>query len=79
MSKKKKIIILVILITLLTSLISFSTAKFYAIISGNKTSNNVNVNMKDLSISFDDNNPAIDVDNIKPGWTYQKLFSVTNN
>ena len=77
--RKKKIFILLIGIFIM-SLIGLATyAYFSAQISGNSNSNNVEVNMKDLPLLFSDETDEVSVENMSPGWTYEKTVTVTNN
>ena len=76
--KDKKILIGTALILLLLLTTGLSYAYFSASVSGNDNAKNVVVEAGTLKLTYTDG-PAINAQNIKPGWTTTKTVSVKNN
>ena len=76
--KDKKILIGTALVLLLLLTTGFSYAYFSTAVKGNDNAKNVVVEAGTLKLTYNDG-PAINVQNIKPGWTTTKEVSVKNN
>ena len=81
MSKKQKmgkvIIKIVIILLVLVALIGISYSWFKAVIEGNEESKTVTLQAGKLEITYVDG-PELNVQNIVPGWTASKTFTVQN-
>ena len=76
--KDKKILIGTALVLLLLLTTGFSYAYFSTAVKGNDNAKDVVVEAGTLKLTYTDG-PAINVQNIKPGWTTTKEVSVKNN
>ena len=76
--KDKKILIGTALVLLLLLTTGLSYAYFSASVSGNDNAKNVVVEAGTLKLTYTDG-PAINAQNIKPGWSTTKEVSVKNN
>ena len=76
--KDKKILIGTALVLLLLLTTGFSYAYFSTAVKGNDNAKDVVVEAGTLKLTYTDG-PAINAQNIKPGWTTTKTVSVKNN
>jgi len=79
MSRKNKIIVSVVGITIvLLALLGITYAYYLTRIQGNTNTNSISITTANLLLKYDDGSGAIVEENIMPGVTYTKTFSVTN-
>ena len=76
--KDKKILIGTALVLLLLLMTGLSYAYFSTAVKGNDNAKDVVVEAGTLKLTYTDG-PAINIQNIKPGWTTTKTVSVKNN
>ena len=79
MKNKKKIFILLIGLFIMSLIIMTTYAYFSAIINGNSSSNNVNISMKNMTLTFSDKTGLVTAEGVEPGWTYEKTVTVEYN
>ena len=75
--KSKKTLYLIIIVLLSFLMIGISYAFFNTIINGNNNTKDVVVETGTLKLTYIDG-PAIDVQNIKPGWSTTKVVRIKN-
>jgi len=79
MSRKNKIIVSVVGITIvLLALLGITYAYYLTRIQGNTNTNSISITTANLLLKYDDGSGAIVEENIMPGVTFTKTFSVTN-
>jgi len=79
MSRKNKIIESVVGITIvLLALLGITYAYYLTRIQGNTNTNSISITTANLLLKYDDGSGAIVEENIMPGVTFTKTFSVTN-
>ena len=80
MSRKQKIIVSVVGITIvLLALLGITYAYYLTRIQGNTNTNSISVTTADLKLIYGDGNGLVTAENIMPGTTIEKTFTVTNN
>jgi len=79
MSRKNKIIVSVVGIVIVTlALLGITYAYYLTRIQGNTNTNSISITTANLLLKYDDGSGAIVEENIMPGVTFTKTFSVTN-
>jgi len=79
MSRKNKIIVSVVgIMIVLLALLGITYAYYLTRIQGNTNTNSISITTANLLLKYDDGSGAIVEENIMPGVTFTKTFSVTN-
>jgi len=79
MSRKNKIIVSVVgIMIVLLALLGITYAYYLTRIQGNTNTNSISITTANLLLKYDDGSGAIVEENIMPGATFTKTFSVTN-
>ena len=79
MSRKQKIIVSVVGITIvLLALLGITYAYYLTRIQGNTNINSISITTADLKLVYRDGNGHVSKENIMPGTTFEKTFTVTN-
>jgi len=79
MSRKNKIIVSVVGIVIVTlALLGITYAYYLTRIQGNTNTNSISITTANLLLKYDDGSGAIVEEDIMPGVTFTKTFSVTN-
>jgi len=79
MSRKNKIIVSVVgVVIVLLALLGITYAYYLTRIQGNTNTNSISITTANLLLKYDDGSGAIVEENIMPGVTFTKTFSVTN-